>query len=296
MTDKKLDKLLERYCAAEPETSFEYKPSHKRGSGAASASKNRLIAAAAAVALVSAVSIGAYMMFGNRFDVSTAVEPVPTDAVSIFTENNAATEKSTDYAATEPHTVPPSIAATQIADRSGTSAPAAQIPTDTGDDYRTGEAETSSNQSVIGDQSVTERVPETPSPTLQSASPSTEAPTQQATEPDDEPPLTRPTESEVQPVGVSFNGVVDANMLTGDGNVYSRIFDDRGRQLGDSDAYSPDRLAVIVGQDGDSASVQYTVPEGLLYKEGYYNIVFYNEDGKRLAQGQLYIQPFDADE
>ncbi|MBQ9471941.1 MAG: hypothetical protein IJU73_02225, partial [Ruminococcus sp.] len=143
------------------------------------------------------------------------------------------------------------------------------------------------------DQSVTESVSApTPQPTVIS----TEAPTQQLTESVDEPPLTRPTESDIQPVGVSFSGVVDSSMLTGSGNVYSRIFDDRGRLLGDSDAYSPDRLAVIVEQDGDSASVQYTVPEDLLYKEGYYNIVFYNEDGKRLAQGQLYIQPFDTDE
>ena len=296
MTDKKLDKLLERYCAAEPETSFEYKPSRKRVRGAASASKSRMIAAAAAIALVSAVSIGAYMMFGNRFDMSTAVEPVPTNAVSIFTESNAATETSTDYAATEPHTVAPSTSATQTASQSGTSVSIAQSPTDAANDYRTGEAETSSNHGVTDDQSVTENVSPTAAPTQQPTYVSTEAPTYKAEEPDDDPPLTRPTESDIQPVGVSFNGVVDANMLTGDGNVYSRIFDDRGRQLGDSDAYSPDRLAVIVEQDGDSASVQYTVPDGLLYKEGYYNIVFYNEDGRRLAQGQLYVRPFDTDE
>ena len=286
MTDKDLDKMLEQYCAAEPDTSFEYKPSHKRA-GPVASSKNRLLAAAAAIALISAVSIGAYIMFGNRFDVSTAVESMLPTAAATMTESKDPTENNTAVTATEPHTSAPDTEATQTSSQRDASAVGSQNTSNTVIVYQINEVETPA------DQSVTESVSApTPQPTVIS----TEAPTQQLTEPVDEPPLTRPTESDIQPVGVSFSGVVDSSMLTGSGNVYSRIFDDRGRLLGDSDAYSPDRLAVIVEQDGDSASVQYTVPEDLLYKEGYYNIVFYNEDGKRLAQGQLYIQPFDTNE
>lgn len=286
MTDKDLDKMLEQYCAADPDTSFEYKPSHRRA-GPVASSKNRLLAAAAAIALISAVGIGAYIMFGNRFDVSTAVEPMLPTAAAKMTESKDPTENNTAVIATEPHTSAPATEATQTASLRDASAVGSQNTSNTVIVYQINEVETPA------DQSVTESVSApTPQPTVIS----TEAPTQQLTETVDEPPLTRPTESDIQPVGVSFSGVVDSSMLTGSGNVYSRIFDDRGRLLGDSDAYSPDRLAVIVEQDGDSASVQYTVPEDLLYKEGYYNIVFYNEDGKRLAQGQLYIQPFDTDE
>ena len=286
MTDKDLDKMLEQYCAADPDTSFEYKPSHRRA-GPVASSKNRLLAAAAAIALMSAVGIGAYIMFGNRFDVSTAVEPKLPTVAATMTESKDPTENNTAVTATEPHTSAPATEAAQTASQRDASAVGSQNTSNTVIVYQINEVETPA------DQSVTESVSAlTPQPTVIS----TEAPTQQLTETVDEPPLTRPTESDIQPVGVSFSGVVDSSMLTGSGNVYSRIFDDRGRLLGDSDAYSPDRLAVIVEQDGDSASVQYTVPEDLLYKEGYYNIVFYNEDGKRLAQGQLYIQPFDTDE
>ena len=286
MTDKDLDKMLEQYCAAEPDTSFEYKPSHRRA-GPVASSKNRLLAAAAAIALISAVGIGAYIIFGNRFDVSTAVEPKLPTAAAKMTESKDPTENDSAVIATEPHTSTPATEATQTSSQRDASAVGSQNTSNTVIVYQINEVETPA------DQSVTESVSApTPQPTVIS----TEAPTQQLTEPVDEPTLTRPTESDIQPVGVSFSGVVDSSMLTGSGNVYSRIFDDRGRLLGDSDAYSPDRLAVIVEQDGDSASVQYTVPEDLLYKEGYYNIVFYNEDGKRLAQGQLYIQPFDDDE
>lgn len=286
MTDKDLDKMLEQYCAAEPDTSFEYKPSHRRA-GPVASSKNRLLAAAAAIALISAVGIGAYIMFGNRFDVSTAVEPMLPTAAAKMTESKDPTENDSAVTATEPHTSDPATEATQTASLRDASAVGSQNTSNTVIVYQINEVETPA------DQSVTESVSApTPQPTVIS----TEAPTQQLTETVDEPTLTRPTESNIQPVGVSFSGVVDSSMLTGSGNVYSRIFDDRGRLLGDSDAYSPDRLAVIVEQDGDLASVQYTVPEDLLYKEGYYNIVFYNEDGKRLAQGQLYIQPFDTDE
>lgn len=286
MTDKDLDKMLEQYCAAEPDTSFEYKPSHRRA-GPVASSKNRLLAAAAAIALISAVGIGAYTMFGNRFDVSTAIEPMLPTAAAKMTESKDPTENDSAVIATEPHTSAPATEATQTASLRDASAVGSQNTSNTVIVYQINEVE------IPADQSVTESVSApTPQPTVIS----TEAPTQHLTEPVDEPTLTRPTESDIQPVGVSFSGVVDSSMLTGSGNVYSRIFDDRGRLLGDSDAYSPDRLAVIVEQDGDSASVQYTVPEDLLYKEGYYNIVFYNEDGKRLAQGQLYIQPFDTDE
>lgn len=289
MTEKDLDRMLERYCAAEPDTSFEYKPSH-RCDGPFASSKNRLLAAAAAIALISAVGIGAYMMFGNRFDVSTAVEPKLPTVAAKMTESKDPTENDSAVTATEPHTSDPATEATQTASLRDASAVGSQNTSNTVIVYQINEVETPA------DQSVTESVSATSAPTPQPTVISTEAPTQQLTETVDEPPLTRPTESDIQPVGVSFSGVVDSSMLTGSGNVYSRIFDDRGRLLGDSDAYSPDRLAVIVEQDGDSASVQYTVPEDLLYKEGYYNIVFYNEDGKRLAQGQLYIQPFDTDE
>lgn len=286
MTDKDLDKMLEQYCAADPDTSFEYKPSHRRA-GPVASSKNRLLAAAAAIALISAVGIGAYIMFGNRFDVSTAVEPMLPTIATMMTDGKDPTENNTAVTATEPHTSAPATEATQTSSQRDASAVGSQNTSNTVIVYQINEVETPA------DQSVTESVSApTPQPTVIS----TEAPTQQLTETVDEPPLTRPTESDIQPVGVSFSGVVDSSMLTGSGNVYSRIFDDRGRLLGDSDAYSPDRLAVIVEQDGDSASVQYTVPADLLYKEGYYNIVFYNEDGKRLAQGQLYIQPFDTDE
>lgn len=286
MTDKDLDKMLEQYCAADPDTSFEYKPSHRRA-GPVASSKNRLLAAAAAIALISAVGIGAYIMFGNRFDVSTAVEPKLPTVAAKMTESNDPSENDSAVTATEPHTSAPATEATQTSSQIDASAVGSQNTSNTVIVYQINEVETPA------DQSVTESVSApTPQPTVIS----TEAPTQQLTETVDEPPLTRPTESDIQPVGVSFSGVVDSSMLTGSGNVYSRIFDDRGRLLGDSDAYSPDRLAVIVEQDGDLASVQYTVPEDLLYKEGYYNIVFYNEDGKRLAQGQLYIQPFDTDE
>lgn len=289
MTDKDLDKMLEQYCAAEPDTSFEYKPSHRRA-GPVASSKNRLLAAAAAIALISAVGIGAYIMFGNRFDVSTAVEPMMPTVAATMTESNDPTENNTAVTATEPHTSDPATEATQTSSQRDASAVGLQNTSNTVIVYQINEVETPANHSATESVSATTAL--TPQPTVIS----TEAPTQQLTETVDEPPLTRPTESDIQPVGVSFSGVVDSSMLTGSGNVYSRIFDDRGRLLGDSDAYSPDRLAVIVEQDGDSASVQYTVPEDLLYKEGYYNIVFYNEDGKRLAQGQLYIQPFDTDE
>lgn len=290
MTDNKLEKLLEQYCAAEPDTSFEYKPSHRHGRPDTSSSKNRLLAAAAAIALISAVSIGAYMMFGNRFDVSTAVEPMLPTVAATMTESKDPTDNNSAVIVTEPHTSAPATEATQTSSQSGTSAAVSQNTSNTVIVYQINEVETPA------DQSVTESFSATSTPTPRPTVISTEAPTQPVTEPYEEPTLTRPTESDIQPVGVSFSGVVDSSMLTGSGNVYSRIFDDRGRLLGDSDAYSPDRLAVIVEQDGDSASVQYTVPEDLLYKEGYYNIVFYNEDGKRLAQGQLYIRPFDTDE
>ncbi len=284
MTDKKLDKMLERYCAAEPETSFEYKPSHKRAGDAAFSAKNRMIAAAAVIALISAVGITAYMLFGNRFDVSTAVTPIQPPTIATEPESNPASENSAVNAPTEHFTSAASAAAAQTASQSETSATDAQGLTDTVTVDRIGEAEISDHRSG----SVS------PPPTQQPAPTSTEAPAQPTEKPTDEPPLTRPTEREL--VGVSFSGVVDSNMLTGSGNVYSRIFDDKGQLLGGSDAFSADRLAVIVSQDDNSASVQYTVPEDLLYKDGYYNIVFYNEDGKRLAQGQLYIEMVDNDE
>ncbi|MBQ6498544.1 MAG: hypothetical protein IJI48_01415, partial [Ruminococcus sp.] len=188
MTDKDFDKMLEQYCAAEPDTSFEYKPSHRRA-GPVASSKNRLLAAAAAIALISAVGIGAYTMFGNRFDVSTAVEPKLPTAAAKMTESKDPTENNTAVTATEPHTSDPATEATQTASLRDASAVGSQNTSNTVIVYQINEVETPA------DQSVTESVSApTPQPTVIS----TEAPTQQLTETVDEPTLTRPTESNIQ--------------------------------------------------------------------------------------------------
>ena len=145
MTEKDLDKMLERYCASEPETSFEYKPSHRHGRPVASSSKNRLLAAAAAIALISAVGIGAYMLFGNRFDVSTAVEPLLPTAAEV-TDSTVAYEHTAEIAATQPDTSAATAAATQTAAPSGTSAVGSQNESNTVIVYQFYEAEASANQ------------------------------------------------------------------------------------------------------------------------------------------------------
>ena len=70
---------------------------------------------------------------------------------------------------------------------------------------------------------------------------------------------------------------------------YCKVYDDRGNLLGDSNLYSAEHIADIVQKSSDMSRAVYITPEGLIWRNGYYNYVFYDKYGRMLAQGQEYL-------
>ena len=70
---------------------------------------------------------------------------------------------------------------------------------------------------------------------------------------------------------------------------YCKVYDNTGKLLGDSNLYSAEHIADIVQKSSDMSRAVYITPEGLIWRNGYYNYVFYDKYGRMLAQGQEYL-------
>lgn len=298
VTDERLDTMLSNLCEAEPEASFVYRKDEKR-TAVIPFNRSRRIAAAAAVVLVSALSVSLYFLL-DREPPLVAATPRATD--------------STEAEATEVGSTTPPLPSSAKADetqagRTDTTAPppatdaqGQRLPLSTAPSETTGRV-----QPTIAPTQGETRKPDIPiKPTEHIITPSepimppwndppTEAPVEEPTfetpQPADptemggEPELPPPTEAG------SYSATFRASFRTTEISavVYCKVYDSSGRMLGDSDLYAESHRASMDYFDGVTEKVSYTVPEGLIVYPGKYSYVFYDMNGNTLAQGQAYV-------
>lgn len=321
MTDDKLDMMLSNYCEAEPEKAFVYKPDHRRKPVILSFAAGRRLTAAAGLVLVSALSIALYFLFGNKMNTPIVISPSTQSTVP---HNTDGAEAGSDSPSDSPDST---VAETQakgliemIADFLGLSDERTESPTEAptppggtrpasatvptapySPEPTSGIVKPAVPSESSGSETQGYTPPPTAKPTVPVEPPWVEYPTEGEIEPieptDSEPwlppykpPETEPpTEGEIETPGCTvgvFRAKLDLSLLSGyDGGVYCKIYDSKGRLLGDSNLYSDEHLADVelLSKYAD-AYYEAEVPE-----LGYYNYVFYTEEGRLLAQGQVYV-------
>lgn len=315
INDKKLDSLLTEYYGAEPSETFTYCPREKKLAPIPFWHSSRRIAAAASLVLVSVLGIALFFLFGNKSDHSPlAVRPSPT-VISAPSEDggedDGAPHDGTVTPASETvHSDPsqsasessaPTGAASDSGRNSATVSPSvhpSQLPTSP---LPTGSVKpTSAPQSI----SPTDRPTSPTDVPAQPTAPPTEAPfeptlpqepTDDHDDPDpptegggEEPGYEPPTEGSPY-LWLTVTDSFSAEKLAAEGTVYCRLFNNMGRALGDSDRFSDEHIARVVIRNQTSVYVAYDVPDYLITYAGYYNYIFYDESGKLLSQGQIYV-------
>lgn len=317
ISDERLDQLLTDYCKAEPQQSFVFTPKAKREKVVPFARYRRTAAAAAALVFVSVLSLAVYFLFGNKPNTPITVSPSPHAATtpSAAQGESGGTEPGTAPSETTGEKKPDIIEWIESIFTPPTQAPnGGNAPTISPTEKAAGPtvpAATSPHATEKG----TEKPPQvptqqsTPKPTQKPTQPPTDAPWEPIEDETryDGPDLPVPTEggsdepweppvdtTEPQPTDppsftATFTASFSSDKLGGSGTVYCRLYNSSGRMIGDSNVYAPSHIAAIVGECGATVTASYTAPRGLITQPGNYNYIFYNENGKRLAQGQAYV-------
>lgn len=297
ISEERLDQMLTSLCKAEPEQPFIYRPQENaRPAVVPFYRRFRALSAAAAIVFVSVLSLTAFLLFGNH-----PVAPIPATPAPHGTAPSepgaAGTDAPTDGGIRprspseqggEDAPSPTALPEGGTADRSAPTSPSAFSP--------------------MGPTQPTERVTPSaaPAPPTERITPTEQPkPTEKPVYPTDpiappwndptdggEPWLDPPTENGgyQEPPPVEFYASFDADQLPADRKIYCKVYDWRGRSLGDRELYSAEHAASIEYISGGTVLVRYLTPEGLIVMDGSYSYVFYDSTGAILAQGQDYVE------
>ena len=279
ISEERLDQMLTSLCKAEPEQPFIYRPQEdERPAVVPFYRRFRALSAAAAIVFVSMLSLTAFLLFGNH-----PVAPIPATPAPHGTAPSepgaAGTEALTD-GGIRPHS--PSGHGGEDAASPTSSRPSATV------NRRTPTSKATSPAAVATEPTGAPEPTECVKPTEKPVFPTVPMdPTD-----GDEPWLDPPTENggmlEIPPV--EFYASFDADRLPADRMIYCKVYDRRGRRLGDRDLYSSEHAASIEYIKNGTALVRYLTPEGLIVMDGSYSYVFYDSSGAILAQGQDYVE------
>ncbi len=318
LNDDRLEELLADYMKAEPQQSFVYDPDHHSEKIIPFALHRKQLVAAASLVLVGVLSLVLYFSFGNKINTPIAVAPPSSGVTTPSTQGEgsggAIQEDETDAAdsAGNPSIIrrlidsvfgPPSETQNGIspttftpAEKSGSGAVVQpteasrknppQSATEKSDPAPTESDEHPTQAPVIP------TVPDSPPvvPTewdpelIDPTDPPGESDTPWAPEPTDggEPMYQEPTP-------VDFYQWIELSRLPENQVIYCKIYDNYGRLLGDGNLYTSEHVAEVDWIKRSRARMHYTTPEGMIGYSGYYNYVFYDENGTLLAQDQVYV-------
>ena len=317
ISDDRLDQLLTEYCEADGQQSFTFHPDEKREKIIPFARINRTALAAASLVLVSVLSLTVYFFFGNKNRTPVPVASSPQSVTTPSTptgESGDPLGQQTPSAPTEPRS-----GLQQIMDwlfpkpTTATGMPTSSTaPTEKNtksivlSSKETTKSDTTHKPTEMGAFVPTESAPrstEPPHPTEPCDPPSndptehvpdpwepTEGDPNEGDSPAHEPEIVPPTEDggmEAAPP-TEINASFDASLTDDVTHVYCKVYDDSGRRLGSSDLYDRSHRADVLDAGSRYASVVYEVPDGVLTRPGYYNYVFYDRNGRMLAQVQGY--------
>ena len=317
LTDEQLDRMLSDYCKAESEDAFVYSPEKGKKAAVVPFWADRRVLAAASLVLVSALSVSIYFLIGNKIDTPIVVLP-SAQSTDASTENGggrvreggavASTEApGGDTSETTSGGLldmiesffrnPDGRSETTATEPSGGTR---RTPSRTNPTTANGSQQSPTQN---GGQGALPFGPPKPisDPTSSPAPSPTSAPVSDPTEycdppwneePTDPPDVDIPVPTEggepmFEPITAVFTGSFDRSLIGNSGAVYCKVFDNNGVRQGSADLYDASHLASVTGQSGGTTTAVY---ELTVYDEGFYNYVFYNEYGKRLCQGQLYVE------
>lgn len=318
LNDDRLEELLADYMKAEPQQSFVYDPDHHSEKIIPFALHRKQLVAAASLVLVSVLSLVLYFSFENKINTPIAVAPPSSSATTPSTQregsDGAIPEEGQSGAEAEKS---PSIIRQLIDSVFGT-------PSETQNGISPTTftpAEKSGSGAVVQPteasrknppQSVTEKPDSAPAesdeqPTLAPVTPTVpDSPPVVPTEWDPEliEPTDPPGESGTpwapeptdggepmyqEPTPVDFYQWIELSRLPENQVIYCKIYDNYGRLLGDGNLYTSEHVAEVDWIKKSRARMHYTTPEGMIWYSGYYNYVFYDENGTLLAQDQVYV-------
>lgn len=284
ISEERLDQMLTSLCKAEPEQPFVYRPQEdERPAVVPFYRRYRGLAAAAVLVFVSVVSLTVFFLFGNKPTAPVPVAPAPHGTNPSVSETAGSQDapggsqspQQSSQGRGEDVTSPTSSRSSSTVNRRTPTSKATSPP--------------AAATEPTGAPEPTERVKPTEKPVFPTVpmDPPWDDPTD-----GDEPGLDPPTENggmqEVPPV--EFYASFDADRLPDDRMIYCKVYDWRGRRLGDRDLYSSEHAASIEYIKNGTVLVRYLTPEGLIVMDGSYSYVFYDSSGAILAQGQDYVE------
>ena len=291
LTDNKLDRMLGEYFSAAPGYSFTFDPDAETEHTPVPKRRFRMIAAAAAVVPVIALSLTAYFLFGNKANDPIALLSVPQSSLTpseqgaggsetakaTETGATAATSGNTD-APTERSTTPTSsvrgTSPTSATERVSDTQTPTQSPTQ------------SSTQSVTKPTTAPTQAP-TSTPTQKPTAAPTQAPTSAPTQPPTESPVSNPEQESDEDY---FIGISIPRQPPGT-EIFCGIYDMNGNFMGDPDPYSAQHSAELVTEsDGVSYALYYPLKHGLTFEiSGKYPYRIYDKNGNELASYYIYV-------
>lgn len=319
LSDERLEEMLTSYCKDAPEQTFVYDPERKKEKIVPFVRYRRAAAAAASLVLVSVLSLTVYFLFGNKPNTPIAAapssqsditpsaptgesggDPIGEDAPTQPTEAHSGLQKLMDALFPKP------------SQESNGSDRSASSPNNKNTDEKNNKPTTTPSGGVKKP-NPTENTNGTP--TLDPTTPYFVTPTQthidpQPTEPpadppwsDDpaQPPVDDPWDPETPTEGggdvelpwddepIYINVYIDTDIVRDYSYVYCKVYDNNGTRLGSADLYDDSHIAVLFERWKAKTRINYEVPEGLITQSGYYNFVFYDNNGKVLTQTQEYI-------
>lgn len=297
LTDNKLDRMLGEYFAAAPGYSFTFDPDAETEHTPIPTRRFRMIAAAAAVVLVSALSLSAYFLFRNKANDPIAFSPVPQSSVtptkpgadgSETPTYSAVTGETEATAATTGNTEKPTVRSTYAT--TPTSAARGSSPTSETERVSGTQPTQTPSQSPTQSSTQSVTVPMT-APTQFPTSAPTQKPTAAPTQAPTQPPTESPNEHPAQESDEDyFIGISIPRQPPGT-EIFCGIYDMNGNFMGDPDPYSAQHSAELFTEsDGISYALYYPLKHGLTFgSSGKYPYRIYDKNGNELASYYIYV-------
>ncbi len=249
---------------------------------------SRTIAAVASLVIVCSISLLLFFLTNEN-----AVPPVrEPDSTSAFTDvsENTATESNNE--ANSDIIIKPTIKdfinllddQTVLPSQNPTSSETTKPSTKpTEDDTEKPNIEPSEDTTDAPTEVPTEYPPQPPYEPQAPTNAPTEMPTAEVPEPTD-----APTD---EPSMSICSGFVRLDKLTGNGNVYCKLYDSNGNLLGNGNLYSNTYLATKIYSGVSEVYVEYDpIAKGVVGRNGgYFYYYFYNENGEILYSSEIFI-------
>ena len=107
---------------------------------------------------------------------------------------------------------------------------------------------------------------------------------------DNEPGYVDPTEGGGTMAAPSpeIYAYIDSASMDNVTHVYCKVYDSSGRRLGSPELFDSTHIAYILDISQSCASLLYEAPRDVITQPGYYSFVFYDQNGRVLAQVQEY--------